>query len=68
MEVRVGGEDDLLDLVIGEPVEQFPYAQLIRSDSGNGIDGAAEDVVAAPEASRAFDRHDILRLFDHTDD
>src|SRR4051794_40412982 len=46
LEVRVGGEDDLLDDVVGEPVQQLADAQVVRADAVDGADRAPEHVVA----------------------
>ena len=38
LEVRIGGDDDFLNLVIREPALQFPDTQLIGTDPRDWID------------------------------
>src|SRR5690606_20617689 len=65
LEVGVGGQDDLGDLAVGEPLQQFLDPQLVGADALDRADRAAEDVVATAELAGALDRHDVLGLLHH---
>ena len=66
LEIRIGRNDHLGDNTVGEALHQLTDAQIIRSDSVNRADRAAEHVIEPPELAGALDCHDILRLLDHT--
>src|SRR5690606_34563338 len=67
LEVRVGREDQLVDLAVGEPGHQLADPQVIRPDAVDRADRPAENVVAAAELPGPFDRDDVLRFLDHAD-
>src|SRR6185312_151720 len=67
LEVGVGGDDDLGDRAIRETLHELTDAELVRADSVDGADSAAEHVVETTELAGALDSHDILRLFDDAD-
>ena len=65
LQVRVGGDDDLLDPVVGEAVEQLADVKLVGADAGDWIDGATEHVVPAAEGTGPLNGHNVLGLLDH---
>src|SRR5947209_2437391 len=67
LEVGVSGDDQLRDIAC-EARHQLADAQVVRTDTLNGRDRAAQHVVAATELTRALDSDDVLGLFDHADD
>src|SRR5262245_7930576 len=67
LQIGVGGKDHLGDLAIRQPWHQFADAQIVRADTLDGTDGAAEHVVEAAELSRPLDRDHVLGLLNDTD-
>lgn len=77
--IGVGGQDDFADVDAGEvPVvvfdrlsdagEEVADVELIGADAFEGVECAAEDVVAAVEFAGAFDGLHVFGFFDNADD
>ena len=60
----VGRQDDLADCRIGSAADQRRDAQLVRADAVERREGAAKNVIAAPEGAGALHRPQITDLFD----
>src|SRR4051812_44465417 len=60
LQVRVGGQDQLGDRAVGEPVQQLAHPQVVRADAVDGADRPAQHVIATPELPGALDRDDVL--------
>src|SRR5690348_4715994 len=60
LEVGVGGQDQLGNRAVGQPGHQLGNTQVIRPDSVDRADRAAEDMVAAPELTDLLNRRDVL--------
>src|SRR5690606_34825053 len=67
LDVRVGGEDDLLDLAVGEAGHELADPQVVRADAVDGVDGSAEHVVLPAELAGALDGDDVLGLLHHAE-
>src|SRR6266567_87224 len=67
LEIRVGGQDQLADLPVGEPGHQLGDPQVLGSDAVHRADRAAEHVIPAAELADLLDRRHVLRLLYHAD-
>jgi hypothetical protein len=64
LDVRVGGDHDLRDALLGDARDELADAQLVRADAVDRADRPAEHVVAAAELVRLLDRDEGPRLLD----
>src|SRR6202521_5842250 len=67
LEVRIGGQDHLLDPAGGHPHDQFAGSDLLRTDAVDRADGAVQHVVPTAILASPVDRQDVERLLDHAD-
>lgn len=67
LDVGVGGDDDLLDVLLAKAREQLANAQLLGTDLVHGADHAAEHMVQAVVGTRALDGLHVARLAHHAD-
>ena len=64
LDARVGGEDDLFDLVGLEPRQQLPHLQIVGADAVQRRERAQQHVVAPAELARPLQRQQVVRLLD----
>src|SRR5690606_5529487 len=67
LDVRVQREDHLGGLAGAEAAHELGDAQVVGAHAADGVDRAAEHVVAALELADLLDRDDVLGLLDHAD-
>ena len=68
LERWVCGHDKFLDSVTPDSSDQLMDCQVFRTNTLKRSDTAAKDVVPTCESSTGFECHDVLRLFDHTNE
>ena len=66
LKVRVHRQNNLLDTLIRQAGHQLTNTQLLRAHTRQRVNGATEHMVATGKGTGAFNRHHVLRFFDHT--
>lgn len=65
LDVGVGGDDDLMDILVAQTRQQLADVQLLGTNLVHGADHAAQYVVETVVAARALNRLDVARLAHH---
>ena len=68
LDVRIRGQNDLADIVVGKTGQQFLHVKLLGTDLVHGRDDAPEHVVEAVVRTRALDGAHVTRLGHDADD
>ena len=64
LDIGVGGDNDLVDILVTQARQQLADMQLLGADFVHGADHAAQHVVQAMIAARALDPEDVDMLQD----
>ncbi|MNC62777.1 hypothetical protein D3C75_1128350 [compost metagenome] len=64
--IGIGGEDQLLHLVVTQTFQKLGNIDIIRPDSLHRGDGAVQHVVITVEFLGALHGHQVLGFLDHT--
>ena len=62
LDIGVGGDNDLVDILMAQARQQLADMQLLGTDLVHGADHAAQHMVEAVVAARALNRLDVARL------